>query len=50
MFNSNLKIKLVKKKRWKELRLEELCTVTSSKRIYASEYVKQGIPSFVRKK
>ena len=46
LFNSNLKIKLVKKKGWKELRLEELCTVTSSKRIYASEYVKQGIPFF----
>jgi len=46
LFNSLLNINLTKKKEWKEFNLEDLCTVTSSKRIYVSEYVSQGIPFF----
>ena len=46
LFNSLLNIKLTRKKGRKESKLEDLCTVTSSKRVYAWEYVSQGIPFF----
>ena len=31
---------------WKEYKLGEVCTISSSKRIFASEYQKNGIPFY----
>ena len=31
---------------WKEYRLGDLCTISSSKRIFAKEYVNEGIPFY----
>ena len=31
---------------WKEYKLGELCTITSSKRIFYKEYVSEGVPFF----
>jgi type I restriction enzyme S subunit len=31
---------------WKEYKLGELCTITSSKRIYSKEYVSEGVPFY----
>lgn len=31
---------------WKEYKLGDLCTITSSKRIFYNEYVSEGVPFF----
>ena len=31
---------------WKEYKLGEVCTISSSKRIFANEYQKTGIPFY----
>ena len=31
---------------WKEYKIEEICEVLSAKRIFASDYVKNGIPFY----
>ena len=31
---------------WKEYRLGDVCTITSSKRIFAEQYVSEGIPFY----
>ena len=35
---------------WKEYKIGDVCNITSSKRIFASEYNTFGIPSIVEKK
>lgn len=37
---------ITNEKGWEVIRLEDLCDITSSKRIYANEYVDSGIPFF----
>lgn len=46
LFESILKKGLTKKEGWSELKIEELCLVTSSKRVYQSEYMDHGVPFF----
>ena len=36
-------------KKWKEFRLGEICDITSSKRIFAEQYVSEGIPFYRQK-
>ena len=33
-------------KDWKEFRSGEVCEVTSSKRVFLSDYVKEGVPFY----
>ena len=46
LFQAALKKELEPKKGWKNYRLGDICTITSSKRIYKNEYVKEGIPFY----
>ncbi|PTF46610.1 restriction endonuclease subunit S [Staphylococcus chromogenes] len=34
------------KDKWNQIKLKEICDITSSKRIYAKDYVRRGIPFF----
>ena len=34
---------------WKEYKLNDICTVVSSKRIFAEQYVNEGIPFYRQK-
>ena len=46
LFQSALKKELEPKQGWRIERLGNLCTITSSKRIYKNEYVPNGIPFY----
>ena len=46
LFQAALKKELEPKEGWNNYRLGDICTITSSKRIYKNEYVKEGIPFY----
>ena len=46
LFQSALKQELQPKEGWETKRLSDICVITSSKRIFKSEYVAEGIPFY----
>ena len=46
LFQSALKQELQPKEGWVTVKLSDICTITSSKRIYKNEYVSDGIPFY----
>lgn len=46
LFQAALKKELEPKDGWNNYRLGDICTITSSKRIYKNEYVKEGVPFY----
>lgn len=46
LFQAALKKELEPKEGWRQYKLGDICTITSSKRIYKNEYVSEGIPFY----